>query len=201
MARLITFKAGNSTFEAGIVKVDRSKVYGWIEPVYTDNQNNICSTASLLDDGRTIVVSGGLAQKLVDTKNQEVDKSSLIASRLDGSVAELKLSVYEEPVNLKECSMNDLFDLDVTAVYQLEFDADDSKDKALECFSQNQVYTFDFNYRTDYESADAIILKKETDYFILTGIKHEFEYLSNEVSAQFMVPEETIDEDLDFGMM
>ena len=47
MARLVKFNIGTESFDAAINKLDRDKVYGWIESVATDSAGNVCLTASL----------------------------------------------------------------------------------------------------------------------------------------------------------
>ena len=69
MAKNITFRMGNLSFAAGLNKVDRDKVYGYVEEVVLDNQGKPCSTGSLLDDGQTLVLSGATALKTVDANN------------------------------------------------------------------------------------------------------------------------------------
>ena len=75
MARLIKFQIEKQSFDAGIIKVDREKVYGWIETVYSDLNNLTCTTATLLDDGQTLLTSGGVASKTVNSLNIEIVES------------------------------------------------------------------------------------------------------------------------------
>ena len=159
-------------------------------------------TASLLNDGRTMVGSGGIAQKTVDSSNVEVDKSTLVAKLPDMSLAVLQPSIYEQPVNLIAASIEDLLDLDVTAVYELTFDDPEIKSKMQTKFLDNAVYSFPFNYRSDYEAADAFMLFNGSVFFILTGNKNQFKFLTNEISEPIVVEEtEVSEEELDFGML
>ncbi len=202
MARLVKFNIGTESFDAAINKLDRDKVYGWIESVATDFAGNICLTASLLNDGRTMVGSGGIAQKTVDRNNVEVDKSTLVAKLPDVSMAVLQPSIYEQPVTLIAASIEDLLDLDVTAVYELTFDDPEIKSKMQSKFLDNAVYSFPFNYRSDYEAADAFMLFNGSVFFVLTGNKNQFKFLTNEISEPIVVEEtEVSEEELDFGML
>lgn len=203
MARLIKFQIEKQSFDAGIIKVDREKVYGWIETAYSDLNNLTCTTATLLDDGQTLLTSGGVASKTVNSLNIEIDKSTLVAKHIsDLSLATLKPSAYEQPVNLIPSTIDELLDLDVTATYELTFDDPSIKKSMLESFTNIQTYRFEFNYRTDYEASDAFILQSEQNIFILTGTKNDFTYLENNKQEQVVIEnEENLDDELDFGML
>jgi hypothetical protein len=201
MARLVTFKTSNFLFQASVIKVDRNKVYGWVENVYTDVNSNECDTGTLLNDGKTLVVTGGIAQKVVDSTGLEVDKSSLIAKNADLSDAQLYPSIYDEEVILVPEDLNALFDLDVTAVYELGFDDLTINESLKQQFSTTQVYSFLFNYRADYEASDALLIMNKESFFVLTGKRNSFEFLCNTAVIQPVDEAEAADEDdLDFGM-
>jgi hypothetical protein len=132
----------------------------------------------------------------------EVDKSTLVAKLPDMSLAVLQPSIYEQPVSLIVASIEDLLDLDVTAVYELTFDDLEIKSKMQSKFLDNAVYSFPFNYRSDYEAADAFMLFNGAVFFILTGNKNQFKFLTNEISEPIVVEEtEVSEEELDFGML
>jgi hypothetical protein len=100
MAKDAEFKIGGASFKAALSKVDRDKVYGWTEAKYLDPQGDPCIWATLLNDGKTLVASGGTAQKTLNAEGVEISKSDLIALLPDGSKAELQKSIYEQPVEL-----------------------------------------------------------------------------------------------------
>lgn len=201
MAKNINFKSGKKSWAAAITKVDRDKVYGYVEEVVTDANGKPCVLAGLLDDGSTVVLPGATAMKTVDPDNREVDKKTLRTVYLDGRDAELIPSSYDGDVNLQPATMDDLFDLEVTAVYQLNFEGDGDKKSALEALKADPVMRFMFNYRADYEGADALMIAAQNEVFLLTGRKLEFPYLHNEVVPVIVETEETTEEDTDFGML
>ena len=117
-------------------------------------------------------------------------------------MAVLQPSIYEQPVTLIAASIEDLLDLDVTAVYELTFDDPEIKSKMQTKFLDNAVYSFPFNYRSDYEAADAFMLFNGSVFFVLTGNKNQFKFLTNEISEPIVVEEtEVSEEELDFGML
>ena len=203
MAKAIQFAADNLKFAAALTKIDRDKVYGFIEVKVNDDKGNPCSMGSLLDDGRTLVLNGATALKTVDSKYNELDKKTLKVVYQDGTDAVLVPSSYEGEVKLIECSMDDLFNLEISSVYQLDFEDAEQKKAVSEFLGTGKVARFVFNYRADYEGADAIIISNANGIFALTGRIIDFPYLENKLAATSSnLVEETNDEEgMDFGML
>jgi hypothetical protein len=203
MAKNLTFVIDKTKFQAAITKVDRDKVYGFVEEAVTDKQGSVCMTANLLDDGKTLILSGATALKTVDEKMQEVDKSTLKTVYLDGSDAVLIPSSYDGEIKLESCSLDDLFDLQVDTMYQLTWEDETSKKELLSLLQDGSVFRFVFNYRADYEGADAVVVGNGVEVFVLTGRLQPFEYLENKAVLPPEEPAElqTEEEEVDFGML
>ena len=133
MAKAIQFVAGKLKFAAALTKIDRDKVYGFIEVKVNDDKGNPCIMGSLLDDGRTLVLNGATAMKTVDSKFNELDKKTLKVVYQDGKDAVLVPSSFEGEIKLTETSLDDLFNLEITSVYQLDFE-DASQKKSVNNF-------------------------------------------------------------------
>ncbi len=203
MAKSITFSIGDKKFQGAINKVDRDKVYGFVEELVTDASGNLCTTGSIMDDGSTIILSGATALKTVDKNNKEVDKKTLKAVYMDGKDAVLVPSSYDQEVILQKTIVDDLYNLEVTAVYQMAFeDAEIAKADVLKMLGDD-YYRFVFNYRSDYEGADAIMLAKGTEVFVLTGRLLEFNFLENKNTVVVLEDETAAetDDSIDFGML
>lgn len=203
MAKSITFSIGEKKFQGAINKVDRDKVYGFVEELVTDASGNLCTTGSIMDDGSTIILSGATALKTVDKNNKEVDKKTLKAVYMDGKDAVLVPSSYDQEVMLQKTIVDDLYNLEVTAVYQMGFeDTGIAKADVLKMLGED-YYRFVFNYRADYEGADAIMLATANEVFVLTGRLLEFNFLENK-NTVVVLDEETAaetDDSIDFGML
>lgn len=203
MAKAIQFNAGKLKFAASLTKVDRDKVYGFIDVKVKDDKGNPCTMGSLLDDGKTIVLNGATANKTVDASFNELDKKELKVVYQDGKDAVLVPSSYEGEVILTETSFDDLFNLEVTSVYQLDFE-DVEQEKAVSDFlASGKVARFLFNYRADYEGADAILIANANGIFALTGRIIDFPFLKNEVEpiSETLVEQPIEEEGMDFGML
>jgi hypothetical protein len=98
--------------------------------------------------------------------------------------------------------MEDLFDLEVEAVYDFNWEEDSMKLTFLK-ETQGKVFTFDFNYRTDYEGLNGILISNEEGAFIIAGRTLHFEFLDHQVQTIINLPEVEEEEDsteMDFAM-
>ncbi len=73
----------------------------------------------------------------------------------------------------------------------------------LKLLEDGAVFQFVFNYRADYEGADAIVLSSQNEVFVLTGRLLDFEYLENKSAIPPVeeAPQEESEEEVDFGML
>jgi hypothetical protein len=203
MAKAIQFNAGKLTFAASLTKVDRDKVYGYIEDKVNDNKGNPCTMGSLLDDGKTIILVGATANKTVDASFNELDKKKLKVVYQDGKDAVLVPSSYDGEVLLTLTSLDDLFNLEVTSVYQLDFEDVLQKKSVSDFLASGKVARFIFNYRADYEGADAILIANTNGIFALTGRIIDFPFLKNELEpiSETLIEQPIELEEMDFGML
>ena len=198
MAKEAVLKFEGNLVKANLTKVDRNKVYGWSEEIYTDKSGNVCTWATLLNDGVTLISSGGSALKTFNNIGNEVSKSDLIAVYGNGELANLISSVFDAETTLSnEKTLEDLMNLEVKSVYQLE--VLENKDLLKTWLSQFKVLYLPFNYRTDYESDDAFLLNQGELFFIITGTIKEFQYASLQATPELESDVEESDE-IDFNM-
>lgn len=204
MGKNIHFVIEGKAWSAGISKVDRNKVYGHVEEIISDSNGELCSVASILEDGQTIIVSGATALKTVDSENKEISKDAIETVNLDGTDAVLVPSSYDTDAVLTPGTLDDLFNLEITTVYQLVWEDEAAKLDLITYLVTNKVLKFVFNYRADYEGADAVLITAQNQVFALTGKFLEFQFLENK---QVIVPEDTVadatveEDSMDFGML
>ena len=204
MGKNLHFVIEGKSWSAGISKVDRNKVYGHVEEVISDSNGELCTVASILDDGQTIIVSGATALKTVNSDNREVSKDTIKTVNLDGTDAVLVPSSYDTDAVLTPGTLDDLFNLEITAVYQLVWDDEAAKLDLISYLSTNKVLKFVFNYRADYEGADAVLITAQNQVFALTGKFLEFKFLENKqiIITEDSEAESNVEEDaMDFGML
>ena len=107
--------------------------------------------------------------------------------------------IYGKDVKLEPTSVEEALNLKVNSVYHLEpknFDKD-LKSK----LDKGEVFSFPFNYYSDFKLEDGIILKGEKDYFALIGRKTMCNWIGEHSDELPEEVEEFEDNDLDFEMM
>lgn len=201
MARTLKIKINGKTWEPSIKALTREKVYGFIDELVYDHKSEVCIEGSILDDGQTLIGKGCIALKTVDLQGAEVVKSELVAVDAQGKTVKEFLSVFETGIELSGGTMDDLFDLEVQAAYDFDW-ADEGHKSSFMQEIKGRVFSFQFNYRTDYEAADAVLLANGEGVFILTGRFVRFDYLDNRLQSIITIPENISEQDdaMDFAM-
>ena len=134
----------------------------------------------------------------------EIDKKSLKTVYHDGADAVLIPSSYDGEIVLQKASMDNLFDLEVATVYQLIWEDTSAKANLIKQLQNGNLFQFVFNYRADYEGADAIMLSSQNEVYVLTGRLLDFEYLENKSIVPPIEEESHLadsEEEVDFGML
>lgn len=199
MAKEPIFKYKSSTYSASLVKLERDKVYGWTETKYRDSDDNLCTFMTLLDDGKTMLGTGALGLKSIDSQGNEIEKSTLIARYTDGSEAVLYSSVFDQETELDDSkSIYDYLDMDVKAVYQLRFT--EGRKSLIDVLSEKKVLYFKFNYRAAYEQDDAFLISQGENIFAVIGRLTSFQYSTLDIPTVFEDVAEESSDDLDFNM-
>ena len=88
-------------------------------------------------------------------------------------------------------------------MYQLDFEDAAQKKSVSNFLADGKVARFVFNYRADYEGADAILIANANGIFALTGRIIDFPFLKNEVEpiSETLVEQPIEEEGMDFGML
>jgi hypothetical protein len=201
MARTIKISLNSKVFEPSIQALSREKLYGFIEELVQDEHAKTCIVGALLSDGQTLIGKGCTSLKTIDERGEEVNKSSLKAVDIKGKSLPLVPSVFETGIILQAGSLDDLFDLEVDAVYDFNWE-DEAMKKDFLKETQGKVYTCEFNYRSDYEGMNGILISNEEGAFILAGRTLQFDYLDNHIQTIINLPDAVEEEesDMDFAM-
>ena len=202
MAKELLIKLKSESFSLAPVKVERRKVYGWTELKVLDSNGEVCRSASLDSNGTTVIPTGAVKMGTISDDGRWVDKSELQPVHSDGTKAELCPSTFDTGITLDTmASMEEFLDLLVTSVYVLN--GETAGDLAAKV--GNDIYSFRFNYRADYEDAPAYLISNGQSVFIVAGTKAKFDFISLEEEGSLDTAEDEPDEfdldDLDFSMM
>jgi hypothetical protein len=202
MPKSLTFELKGTSFSLEPVRIDRKKMYGWSETVAYDTNHRPCSMVMIDDTGTIIIPKGGTGLGLLDGDGKWVDSSSLKAVDAEGNPVEKIPSSFSAPVLLSETATSqNLLDHSITSIYVLR--ASEQCQALVEELRKGIIYTFNFNYREDYEDAPAFLIESQDTIFLLVGKKNDFEYIALEQTGAIEEEVDTIDEDdeLDFTMM
>ena len=199
MGRKVSFKIQGDLLESEIVKVDRTKIYGFSEKIVLDTNKEECVLSDLYE-GSIILPKGSVGQVLIDDSGNSVSRSELIGFNLQGEKVEKVPSIFSIENNCKKVEINDFISSSIKSIYQLNID-ETQIESWKKYFLNDEVYLFEFNYREDYEGDDAFLISNEEGFFISVGKKNEFEFLElSNVSVEDTDEDIEIEDDLDFSM-
>lgn len=198
MARKVKFNINSSLLESGIVKVDRSKLYGSSKKIVRDMKGNECVLSNLYNGDR-ILPKGSISQVLVDNEGLFVSRSALVGFNSNNEQVEKVSSIFSNDNQCKKVDLDEFLSVNVKSIYQLVMEEED-QEKWNTLFANDEIYHFVFNYREDYEGDDAYIISNGEDLFITVGKKNDFEFLEQSNIVIDDEEEEEIDDELDFSM-
>ncbi len=205
MSRALTFRRGTLDLEFGLERIDRKKLYGYVDNEVLDTKGRPCEMALLGGDGRTLVGRGGSAILMLDPDGNLVDKDKLTPVDDDGKPLSRVPSSFAAPIELStRASVEDLLSHNIKAVYALTppMGAD-----ALVAELQNgTIYTFPFSFRGGLDAdAGFLLTSSEGLPFLLLGKPTRLEFVTpndfSEPELDAEDAEDESDEDMDFAMM
>lgn len=198
MARKVKFNINDTLLESGIVKVDRSKLYGSSKKVVRDIKGNECVLSNLYNGDR-ILPKGSISQVLLDHEGMFVSRSALVGFNSNNEKVEKVSSIFSIDNQCKKVDLDEFLSVNVKSIYQLAIEEGD-QEKWNILFANDEIYHFLFNYREDYEGDDAYLISNGKDLFITVGKKNDFEFLEQSNIVIDDEEEEEIDDELDFSM-
>ena len=202
MAQTPEFTFGDLRIEAGLTALKREKIYGWAETRYTDSSGADCGFVTLLDDGRTMVDTGGVSLKSLDAEGNEIDKSTLVARWAeDGREAAQHGSVFDGENELStDYGLDEYLCMDVKSVYQL--DLGDQLDTLKPVLAEHQVLYMPFCYRAGYDPDDAFMIGQGEHVFLVVGRVSKFTWSSLQIQTELVdeAEDEESSDAMDFNM-
>lgn len=206
MAKSLVINLESKQYEFEPLKLERKKLYGWSETIALNNEGEQCVSHSLLPEFSMILPTGSTALGSLDESGNWVTKDQLKHVDLEGNEVALVQSSFSEPIELKDrVSVDTLLEHNITSIYSLQGEEDNPAFvKAIQ--NEDKIYSFTFNYRTDYEGDPAFIVENEGELFILVGKKVQFEFIGLDDTAELDnasvdTEEQDDSDDFDFSMM
>ena len=199
MARELVLNLNKKKSHFQISKIDRKKLYGFKKRLYLDEKGKESSRANLEEETGIVFVSSDISSCYINYKGNFIEKKELEAIDDKGKKVTKQESTLGKDVKLESTSVEEALNLKVNSVYHLEpknFDKD-LKSK----LDKGEVFSFPFNYYSDFKLEDGIILKSEKNYFALIGRKTMCHWIGEHSDELPEEVEEFEDNDLDFEMM
>jgi hypothetical protein len=199
MARNLVLVLDGEQSEFGIKALNREDIYGKRKRVALDADGELCSKASLLDDGSLLLKSGMTAQGYFTADGKSYKQAELVAFDTSGKALEKVPSTLGVAQNLSgPLPAETVLDLRVDSIYQLE--SEQLGEKLAKSLAAGELYGFSFNYRDDYSAESGVLLSNENGFFALIGKPVEWEWSSLTTVADLPASDVDADEELDFEM-
>ncbi|MEM7782849.1 MAG: hypothetical protein AAF623_05815 [Planctomycetota bacterium] len=204
-AKAIQFEYSGSPIEFRMLKVDRSKLYGYKDLEVLDELGNPCELTTLAEDGKTLIGKGGTGIGYLTADGNWCDKAQLKAVDLEGEPIEPVPSSFSAPILLEqESTVDDYLNHNIRLIYRMEFDDCDSN--LIQKLKQGTIFQFPYSYRGGLEADAGFLLMNHADeVFFLVGDRTGVDYKTLQQSAPVAPPEEDSESNedslMDFGMI
>jgi hypothetical protein len=193
----------------GLDKIDRSKLYGYIDHEVLDERQRPCRLATLAADGRTLLPSGGVALAYVSPGGLWRDKGDLQAVNPEGSPIEPVISTFKTMVDLdRTATAEDLLDHNIRMSYLLTPEGEAAAFPAAlrDELAGGKIYTFPFSYRGGLTADTAFLMQgQDGAVWLLVGKKANLQMVGFDQQAALAdeagEEPEAEAEEIDFGMM
>lgn len=205
MARALSFRHGKNELAFGLQKVDRKKLYGYVDTEVLDSAGRPCELSILASDGRTLVGRGGSALLMLDADGKYAPRGELRPVRDSGAAVPRVPSSFDAPIALDaRASVDELLSHDIKSVYSLVPPV--GAGELLQALRHGFMYTFPFSYRGGLDPDVGFLLANADGApFLLLGKPTQFQFVSLAQiveSEEDSAPEADDDsDDMDFSMM
>jgi hypothetical protein len=203
MAKPLVLRFGERDLPFQLDRVERSDLYGYVEIETFDDKGNRCISAKLLNDGKTVVASGGTAMGFMSPDGEWLEKKELTAVDGDNKPITPVPSSFSAPVLCeKTVTIDEYLSYNVRAAYAITCLEDMSP--IMEELKKGTIYSFPYSFRGGLEAnAGFLLVAADGTPFLMVGEPTKLEFLSFEqTSGVEDEPTDGEEEDsLDFGMM
>jgi hypothetical protein len=204
MSKALTVQYKGREITLAIEKVDRTRLYGYVETEVLDEGSRRCQLVTLNGDGHTLAGRGDTANVLLSPTRDWRERSQLTPVDTAGKPITPVPSTFAAPVALDAtATVDDYLAHNVHLVYHLTCEGD--MEDLLADLRAGAIYRFPFSYRGGLEAYPAFLLAGGDGHpFLVVGSEANLLYVGLK-QAVGPVEDETGEEDeedlLDFRMM
>jgi hypothetical protein len=206
MAKPLVVQYEGQSTNFSLEKIDRTKLYGYVETEVVDEAGKTCELATLIGDGRSIVGKGGSAIAYLSHDGQWRKKADLRPVDVHGKIITPVKSTFDAPVTLdRMAAIEEYLAHNINLIYRLEAEAENPA--LLEALRSGAIFQFPFSYRGGVEaSAGFLLLGGDGNLFLCVGTRAAIEFVGLAATAATVVDETEAssadDEDaLDFSLV
>lgn len=203
MAKPLVFTFNGVQMPFALSKVERSDLYGFIEIETLDERGRKCTLATLADDGRSVIASGGTCLATLSAEGSWVEKKTLVPTDNQGNRITPCQSSYAAPCPLeKTVSIEEYLSHDVRAAYQISSEAEVGP--LLDELKKGTIFQFPYSFRGGLEpDAGFLLMAADGTPFFAVGSPTKLEFVGFDQSAAIVEDEQGSEEEdsMDFGMM
>jgi len=205
MAKPLTVELQGQSLNLTLEKIDRTKLYGYVETEVLDEAGKRCELATLTGDGHSIVGKGGTALAYLSQDGLWRKKAELKPVDIHGKVIPPVKSTFDAPVKLeRKASVDEYLSHNIHLIYRL---TPDGEHPALMAeLRGGAIFQFPFSYRGGVEaSAGFLLVGADGNLFLCVGMPTALEFVGLKASAAVVGDEEAAgadeEEALDFSLV
>lgn len=201
----LRFRFNDEEVTFDMIKVDRSKLYGFKELEVSDDAGRTCELATLAEDGRTVIGKGGTGIGYMSADGRWADKTQLRPVDIEGEEITPVTSSFGEVIALESPVSNEEFlNHNIRLCYLMEPEA--IHEPLMDALKAGAIFGFPYSYRGGLVADAGFLLMNTTnEVFFLVGdaTSAEFVGLQQAASAATESTDSDADEDglMDFGMI
>lgn len=206
MAKPLVVEFQGTAIELTLEKIERSRLYGYVDVEVVDDSGKRCELATLIGDGHSVVGKGGTAIAYLSQGGLWLRKTELKAVDVHGSPIIPVKSSFDAPIPLVEkATIDDYLTHNVHLVYRLI--ANQEHSGLMTELRNGTIFKFPFSYRGGAMEASAgfVLLGGDGNMFLCVGVPTALEFAGLKATAAVVPDEETAaaddDDALDFSLV
>jgi hypothetical protein len=211
MAKPLVFEFRGGQVSLGIQKVDRIKLYGYVDTEVVDEAGRACELGTLLGDGHSVVGKGGTGLAYLTPDGLWRKKADLRPVDRDGNPIPTVKSTFDTVVPLVDRAMiEDYLSHNIHLIYLLTHEQPQGLpaqpiEELTEDLRGGTIYRFPFCYRGGVAATVGFLLAGgDGNLFLCVGVPTAIEYVGLKTAAAVVADpgDEAAEEDaLDFSLV
>lgn len=205
MAKPLVVELRGQSFDLQLEKVDRTKLYGFVEAEVQDEAGRPCEVGTLTGDGHSIVGRGGSAIAYLSPDGLWRKKTDLRPVDPAGQPIPPVRSTFDAPVSLdRTATIDEYLSHNIHLIYRLTSEQEPAE--LRDELKKGTIFQFPFSYRGGIEASAGFLLQAaDGNIFLCVGSPTKIEFIGLKTAAPVPTEEPGADADeedlLDFSIV